>query len=115
GALVNGMGVDHVVWGTDSVWYGSPQWQIEAMRRLEIPEDMMQKHGWKVRLGGEDSAVKRAIFGDNSARLYDLRYRAEYERLGSDKLAQMKDAYALAGGERNNAYYGYIGRQKAQA
>jgi len=23
--------------GTDSVWYGSPQWQIEALRRLEIP------------------------------------------------------------------------------
>jgi uncharacterized protein len=40
GTLVKGMGADHVLWGTDSVWYGSPQWQIEAMRRLEIPEDM---------------------------------------------------------------------------
>ena len=50
--LVNGMGADHVVWGTDSVWYGSPQWQIEAMRRLEIPDDMMKKHGWKTKLGG---------------------------------------------------------------
>ena len=32
--------VDYVMWGTDSVWYGSPQWQIEALRHLEIPEDM---------------------------------------------------------------------------
>ena len=55
GTLVNGMGVDHVVWGTDSVWYGSPQWQIEAMRRLEIPADMMKKHGWKTRLGDANS------------------------------------------------------------
>ena len=115
GTLVNGMGVDHVVWGTDSVWYGSPQWQIEAMRRLEIPDDMMKKHGWKIRLGGEDSAVKRQIFGDNSARLYDLRYRAEYDRLTTDKLAQMKAAYELAGGERNNRFYGYIGKRTTTA
>ena len=32
-----------MVWGTDSVWYGSPQWQIEALRRLEIPEEMQKK------------------------------------------------------------------------
>ena len=36
GTLVKGMGADRVLWGTDSVWYGSPQWQIEAMRRLDI-------------------------------------------------------------------------------
>ena len=45
GSLVNGLGPDNVVWGSDSVWYGSPQWQIEAMRRLEIPDDMMKKNG----------------------------------------------------------------------
>jgi len=31
--LVKGLGTDHVLWGTDSVWYGSPHWQIEALRR----------------------------------------------------------------------------------
>jgi len=43
GTLIKGMGVDHVMWGTDSVWYGSPQWQIEALRRLEIPEEMREE------------------------------------------------------------------------
>jgi hypothetical protein len=100
------------VWGTDSVWYGSPQWQIEAMRRLEIPDDMMKKMGWKTKLGDADSKVKRMIFGENSAKLYKFRYRAEYDKLTTDKLAQMKQQYELAGGERNNAYYGYIGKQK---
>ncbi len=47
GTLIKGLGQDKVVWGTDSVWYGSPQWQIEALRRLEIPEDMQKKHGFK--------------------------------------------------------------------
>ena len=46
GTLIKGLGADHVLWGTDSVWYGSPQWQIEAMRRLEIPEDMQKKYGF---------------------------------------------------------------------
>src|SRR5438874_3358624 len=34
GTLVRGLGAEHVLWGTDSLWYGSPQWQIEALRRL---------------------------------------------------------------------------------
>ena len=42
GTLIKGLGADHVIWGTDSIWTGSPQWQIEALRRLEIPEDMQR-------------------------------------------------------------------------
>jgi hypothetical protein len=102
-----------VVWGTDSVWYGSPQWQIEAMRRLEIPEDMMKKQGWKMGLGDSESRVKRAIFGENSAKLYNFRYRAEYDKLTTDKLAQMKEEYQREGVERNNRFYGYIGKRTA--
>ena len=45
GTLIKGLGPDHVIWGTDAVWTGSPQWQIEGLRRLEIPEDMQRKHG----------------------------------------------------------------------
>lgn len=71
GTLIGGMGADHVCWGTDSVWFGSPQWQIEALRRFEIPEVMQKKHGFKA-LGPADGTVKRMIFGENSARLYGL-------------------------------------------
>ena len=73
--LVKGLGDDHVVWGTDAVWYGSPQWQIEAMRRLEIPEDMQKKYGF-ASLGDANGAIKQAIFGLNSARLYRLNLKA---------------------------------------
>ncbi len=112
GSLVNGLGPERVVWGSDSVWYGSPQWQIEAMRRLEIPDDMMKKNNWKTKLGGADSAVKKKIFGENSARLYNYKIADAYDKLGTDKLAKIKEAYELAGGERDNKYYGYIGKQK---
>ena len=76
GQLVKGLGADHVVWGTDAIWTGAPQWQIEALRRLEIPEDMQKKHGFAP-LGPADGPVKRAIFGENSARLYGYDRRAE--------------------------------------
>ena len=58
GMLIKGMGADHVVWGTDAVWTGAPQWQIEALRRLEIPEEMRRKHGF-AELGAADGPVKR--------------------------------------------------------
>ena len=90
GPLVNLMGADRVVWGTDSVWYGSPQWQIEAMRRLEIPDDIMKKHGWKTKLGGADSEVKRKIFGVNSAQALQVQDQgrvreARHRQAGADE------------------------------
>ncbi|MGI9336067.1 MAG: amidohydrolase family protein [Gammaproteobacteria bacterium] len=115
GTWIKGLGVDHVVWGTDSVLYGSPQWQIEAFRRLEIPEDMREKHGFAA-LGGADSATKNQIFGYNSARLYNLELRAALPRLGEDQFAQIKRDYQLAGGLHNlrdNKAYGYIVKQTA--
>ena len=109
GTWIKGMGVDHVLWGTDSVLYGSPQWQIEAMRRIEIPEDMQAKHGFAP-LGAANGPVKNAIFGFNSAGLYNLDLHADYTPLPQDKLALIKREYALAGGRRENAYYGYVDR-----
>jgi hypothetical protein len=109
GRLVSMM-ADHVVWGTDSVFWGSPQWQIEAMRRIEIPDDMLKKNNWQP-LGGPDSATKRAIFGLNSARLYNYNVgQAQGPAFGADKLAAIKQEYAQGGNERSNAYYGRIAK-----
>lgn len=71
GTCVKGLGADHIVWGTDSVWWGSPQWQIEALRRLEIPEEMQKRHGFAP-LGAPDGEVKNQIFGQNLARLFNI-------------------------------------------
>jgi len=71
GTLIKGLGADHILWGTDSVWYGSPQWQIEAFRRINIPKDLQKKFGFAP-LGSSDGLVKKAIFGLNAARLYRM-------------------------------------------
>ena len=65
GMLVKGLGADHVLWGTDAVWTGAPQWQIEGLRRLEIPEDMQKKYGFAPlgpgRRPGQDGDPQRQL------------------------------------------------------
>lgn len=107
GMLVRGMRADHVIWGTDAVWTGAAQWQIEGLRRLEIPGDMQTKHGYAP-LGPADGPVKTAIFGENVARLY--RYDRLAELAGPDRLAQLKEEYERRGPGRSNRRYGFVVR-----
>jgi len=108
GTLIKGLGSDHIIWGTDSVWTGSPQWQIEAMRRLEIPEDMQKQYGFAP-LGAADGAVKNAIFSENGFRLFG--YKKETELARPDRFTAMKAQYESEGAERSNLRYGYVHKQ----
>jgi len=107
GTLIKGLGYDHVLWGTDSVFYGSPQWQIEAFRRLEIPDDMQKKYGFAP-LGAADGPVKTAILGFNGARHYHLDLRAALNDMPFDGMAKQKAAYLENGSSPSNAAYGYV-------
>ena len=104
GTLIKGLGHQHMFWGTNSVWYGSPQWQIEAFRRLEIPEDMQKRFGFAP-LGPADGQVKRDILGYNAARRYKLDLAADLDR---DGIGRIKAAYLEDGQARNNVAYGYV-------
>jgi uncharacterized protein len=108
GILVKGLGQDRVCWGSDAVWTGSPQWQIEGLRRLEIPEDMQRAHGFAP-LGDAQGPVKTAIFGDNNARLYAIT-DTERNAWRTDALTQAKAAYRQSGGLPSNRRYGYVDR-----
>jgi uncharacterized protein len=105
GMLVKGLGADHVIWGTDALWTGSPQWQIEGLRRLEIPEDMRKKYGYAA-LGPADGPVKQAIFGGNSARMY--KYDVKKAAWRDDRFAAIKQDYERLGRDPSNLRYGYV-------
>ena len=105
GTLIKGLGPDRVVWGTDAVWTGSPQWQVEALRRLEIPEDMQRQHGLKP-LGAADGPVKNAIFADTGLKLFGYERKAELTK--PDRFTLMKAQYERLGPSRSNLRYGYI-------
>jgi hypothetical protein len=68
GKLLDTLGENRILWGTDSIFYGSPQDQIEAMRAFTITESYRERFGYPV-LGGR---TKRRIFGLNAAELYGV-------------------------------------------
>ena len=112
GILLKGLGPERICWGTDALWTGSPQWQIEGLRRLEIPEDMQKKYGFKP-LGTATGPVKTAIFSGNNARLYDIDPKKAELHLKNDRFAQIKAEYQSAGPERSNLRYGYVNNNPA--
>jgi len=68
GKLLTTFGPDRVVWGTDSIWYGSPQSQIEAFRAFSISEEFQDRYGYPAL----DDMTKAKILGLNSAALYGV-------------------------------------------
>ena len=70
GQLMKYLGPDRIVFGSDCVWYGSPQWQIDALWRFQIPEEMRKKYGYPELT----QDAKRKILGLNSGRA--LRHQA---------------------------------------
>ncbi len=52
--------------------------------------------------------IKNAIFGYNSAHLFNVNQRADYAPLGEDKFAAIKRDYFQAGELRDNAAYGFV-------
>jgi uncharacterized protein len=68
GKLLSALGPDRILWGTDCVWYGSPQPLIDAFRAFTIPERLCERHGYPL-LTPE---VKRRILGRNALEAYDL-------------------------------------------
>jgi hypothetical protein len=104
GQCIGAVGAERVIWGTDSIWWGSPQWQIEAMRRFQIPEKLRDEHGYKAITTKE----RELIFGLNSARLFGIDVEAQRKAIPGDALSRMKTAYLESGPEPSNTQYGWI-------
>jgi len=68
GKLLKHVGEDNVVWGTDCLFYGSPQPQIQAFRAFEISEELQERYGYP-RL---TKRLKAMVLGLNAARLYGI-------------------------------------------
>jgi len=89
GKLVKHCGPDNVLWGTDSIWYGSPQDQIQAFRAFQIAPALRDKHGYT-----EVTPELRAkIFGRNAAKVYGLSAADIKQYSASDRIARERSAY----------------------
>ena len=88
GKLLSAFSEDNILWGTDCIWYGSPQPLIDAFRAFQIPEEYSQRYGYPQLT----PTAKEKILGLNAARLYGMdpaQVRAAAKR---DDLAWVKAA-----------------------
>lgn len=89
GKLVKYCGESNVLWGTDSVWYGSPQDQIQAFRTFQISESLRDRYGY-----AEMTPQLRAkIFGLNALRIYPVPPDVLKQHLHNDRVASERLAY----------------------
>jgi hypothetical protein len=68
GKLLRYVGADNVLWGTDAVWYGSPQPQLMAFRAFQITEEFQAAFGYPA-LTDE---LKAKVLGLNAARVFGM-------------------------------------------
>jgi len=127
GQLLQNMGSHRVVFGSDSLWYGSPQWQYEAFWRFQIPEALQHRWGYPE----ITEADRRNILGLNSARLYhvsstvpkkfgaipadfqsripaSLNTLLEFSGVASDNISKMKQRYLAEGPAPDHSRLGWI-------
>jgi hypothetical protein len=101
GKLFKYVGEDNVLWGTDSIWYGSPQDQIQAFRAFQISEALRDAHDYP-----EITAkLRRKVFGLNAAKPYRLDSRRLAAEAEADSVAKSRAEYA----ERPNPSFATYG------
>jgi predicted TIM-barrel fold metal-dependent hydrolase len=89
GKLLVHVGQDNVLWGTDSIWYGSPQDQIQAFRSFEIAPKLIEAYHYPELT----PRLKAKIFGINGARVYGVDGPAERKKTEADPIGVRKQAY----------------------
>jgi hypothetical protein len=90
GKLLVHVGEDNVLWGTDSIWYGSPQDQIVAFRAFQIAPALRERFGYP-----EITPPLRAkVLGMNATRVYGISAAEIKKVLAKDTIARERVAYA---------------------
>ena len=125
------MGPDRIVFGSDSVWYGSPQWQIDALWRFQIPEEMRKKYGYpeltqdakrkilgpqlgealrhQAGRGSSQGQRYRPVPKDYESRMpNELKTIMEFPGYTADNMSRARETYLAMGAEPSNTRYGWI-------
>lgn len=95
GKLFHAVGPTNVLWGTDSIWYGSPQDQIQAFRTFQIAPQ------WRDRFGYAEITpeVRAQVFGLNALRIYPVAAEVRRHHLafadakGHDRIERDRENY----------------------
>ena len=113
GKLITHVGPKRICWGTDSLWYGSPQAEIVALRRFEFTERGKELYGLPYGLEGDvedptqqgaDARRARSATGSSAAtprRAYSFDPDAAPQRDHCDEVQALReDGYLASAGTR---------------
>lgn len=109
GKLVKHVGPKRVIWGTDSLWYGSPHREIVALRLLDMSNETRELYGLPYGLDGdvEDPSrlapspartIRNGILGRNAAAAYDIDPDATRNAISCDAVNEMRVDYVKDAG-----------------
>lgn len=104
GKLITHIGPRRVVWGTDSLWYGSPHREIVALRRFTFSQEAKDLYGLPHGLDGDiddpqalatDPArtIRNGILGRNAAEAYGIDPDAARHAISCDQVNGLRESY----------------------
>jgi predicted TIM-barrel fold metal-dependent hydrolase len=115
GKLITYVGPKRICWGTDSLWYGSPQPEIVALRRFEFTQEGKELYKLPYGLEGDvedprrkakkpSRTIRNAILGRNAARAYRVDPDKRRNEIHCDQVnALREDAYLSGSDETESA------------
>ena len=103
GQMIQTAGVDRILWGTDSIWGGSPQSQIVRLRKLKMPDALREKYHYPELTDD----IKNQILGLNAAKLFHIDVKAKRQAIKADKLTQLREEYRQ-NPSPSNTQYGWV-------
>ncbi|HEX4859392.1 MAG TPA: amidohydrolase family protein [Usitatibacteraceae bacterium] len=92
GKLFRAVGEDNVLWGTDSIWYGSPQDQIQAFRTFQIAPALRERYGYPAMT----KALRAKVFGLNALKIYPVPAEVLDKHVKRDRVAKQREQYRQA-------------------
>lgn len=91
GKLLKYVGDQRICWGTDSLWYGSPQDQIQAFRTFQISDAFREEFGYPALT----RKARKNIFGKNAARAYGIVIPEVRAIAARDEIGKIRRRYTL--------------------
>jgi predicted TIM-barrel fold metal-dependent hydrolase len=102
GKLITYVGPKRIAWGTDSLWYGSPQPEIVGLRRFKFTARGKELYGLPYGLDGDvedptrkaplpERTIRNGILGRNAARAYRIDPDDRRRRIDCDDVNDLRE------------------------
>src|ERR1700755_1260174 len=87
GKALKYLGEDFLVWGSECLWFNSPQPQIEAFRTFQISDEFQDKYGYPA----ITPAIRAKVFGLTSAKFYGIDPKEQRHQVDTSKLTMLRN------------------------